>query len=236
MRTSVERVRTLLLKGEIELLGLLPRASNYTFAVRVKDAELETIAVYKPQAGERPLWDFPGGTLYQREIAAYEVSEALGWNLIPPTVEREGPHGVGSLQLFIDAEPAEHYLSLMPARAEVFRRVAALDLVINNADRKSGHCLLEKGSAHIWVVDHGVTFHHEMKLRTVIWEFAGEELSPELRSDLGALRDAAIRTRLRSLLSEAECAAFEGRLETLVELGHFPDPPQDRRPYPWPPI
>lgn len=237
MRASAERVLSLLAAGEIEVLGLIPRASNYTFAVKVADGELETIAVYKPQAGETPLWDFPDGTLYRREVAAHEVSDALGWNVVPPTIVREGPHGVGSLQMFVDAEPGEHYMSLMPSHAGVFRRVAAFDVVINNADRKSGHCLLERETGHVWVIDHGVCFHEQPKLRTVIWDFAGEPLPDEILAGLERVRaDAELFERLGALLAPKEIAAMRARVEALIALGRFPDPPEDRRPYPWPPV
>lgn len=232
---AAERVRGLLAYGEIDVLGLLPNASNYTFAATVTDDDLRAVAVYKPRAGERPLWDFPDGTLYRREVAAYVVSEALGWGFVPPTVVRDdAPHGVGSMQLFIDADPEEHYLSLMPARADVFRRVAAFDICINNADRKSSHCLLERETSRVWLVDHGVSFHAEEKLRTFIWEFAGESLPAEVIAALA--RAPEVAPLLDGLLEAEEIAAFVARADALRALGHFPDPPEDRRPYPWPPI
>jgi uncharacterized repeat protein (TIGR03843 family) len=237
---TAERAEELLAAGTIEVLGLLPGASNYTFAVSVNDGEIAAFAVYKPQKGEYPLWDFPDGTLYKREIAAYLVSQATGWNLVPPTIAREGDHGIGSLQLYIDHDPEQHYLTLMPARAEDFKRVAAFDVVINNADRKSGHCLLQRGSLRLWYVDHGVSFHEEEKLRTVIWDFAGEPLGDEILAGLQALHSALksdeLRDRLKGLLEDTEIVAMELRLRALLDAGVFPDPPEDRRPYPWPPV
>lgn len=232
MQLTAERVKQLMREGEVEILGLLPGASNYTFAVTVADPELKLVAVYKPQAGETPLWDFPDGTLYRREIAAYELSEAFGWSLVPPTVEREGPEGIGSMQLYIEHDPEQHYFTLMPKHADAFRRVALLDHVMNNADRKGGHCLLEKASSRIWVVDHGVCFHADPKLRTVIWDFAGEPIPVELlidleRADLGVLRPW--------LTAYERDVAMKRRTE-LLSGGVFPDPPEDRRSYPWPPV
>jgi len=232
VQLTAERVKQLLRDGAVEVLGLLPGASNYTFAVTVADPELKLVAVYKPQAGETPLWDFPDGTLYRREIAAYELSEALGWSLVPPTVEREGPEGIGSMQLYIEHDPEQHYFTLMPEHAMAFRRVALLDVVMNNADRKGGHCLLEKTSGRIWVVDHGVCFHSDPKLRTVIWDFAGEPIPMEMlvdleRADLGVLRP---------WLTTYELDTATKRRAELLSARAFPDPPEDRRSYPWPPV
>lgn len=217
-----------LVTGAIEVLGRFTDASNYAFLVRAG----QTRAVYKPRDGENPLWDFPDGTLYRREVAAYRVSEALGWGVVPETVVRDdAPFGPGSLQRFIDADLEEHYLTLMPARADEFRRVALFDLVVNNADRKSGSCLLEKGSGVIYAVDHGVCFHADEKLRTVIWDFAGEPIPAPLLDDL-----AALDVDLADLLEADEAAAVRVRAQLLVSAAAFPDPPTDRRPYPWPPI
>ena len=152
---------------ELELLGLLPRSSNYTFLVRVGDPDDRLLAVYKPIAGETPLWDFPEGTLGRREVAAFLVAESLGWPWVPPTVLREGPHGEGSVQLFVEFDPARHYFTMREEREDEFRRIALFDAVVNNADRKSGHCLYSTDD-RIFVIDHGVCFHDEPKLRTVI--------------------------------------------------------------------
>ena len=232
MQLTAERVKTLLREGDVEILGLLPGASNYTFAVTVADPELKVVAVYKPQAGETPLWDFADGTLWRREIAAYELSEALGWSLVPPTVERDGPEGIGSMQLYIEHDPEQHYFTLMPEHAATFMRVALLDHVMNNADRKAGHCLLEMSSKRVWVVDHVVCFHADPKLRTVIWDFAGEPIPVELlieleRADLGVLRP---------WLTAYELDVAMKRRTELLAARAFPAPPEDRRAYPWPPV
>ena len=232
MRLTADRVKTLLRDGEVEVLGLLPGASNYTFAVTVADADLKVVGVYKPRAGETPLWDFPDGTLYRREIAAYELSEVIGWSLVPPTVEREGPEGIGSMQLYIDHDPELHYFTLMPAQAATFRRVALFDHIMNNADRKAGHCLLDREGGRIWVVDHGVCFHPDPKLRTVIWDFAGETIPEDLAADL-ARADLSVLERWLTVYEVETCRA---RLDELLGVGMFPDPPEDRRAYPWPPV
>ncbi|MFN2526684.1 MAG: SCO1664 family protein, partial [Actinomycetota bacterium] len=169
----------LLATGDVEVLGRLPYSSNYTFLARVTGPSSERLAVYKPRQGETPLWDFRQGTLAARELAAFRVSEAAGWGIVPPTVLRsDAPLGEGSLQVFIEHDPDRHYFALMEERREEFARFAAFDVVVNNADRKAGH-VLEDGSGRLWGVDHGVTFHVEPKLRTVIWAFAGESLGDQ---------------------------------------------------------
>src|SRR5712691_10814787 len=164
----------------------MPNASNYTFLSEVADPERTVLAVYKPRDGETPLWDFPEGTLCRREVAAYVLSRSLGWPSIPPTVLREGPHGPGSVQQFIRFDPTEHFFTLRETRLDDFRAVAAFDVVVNNADRKGGHCLLGEDGT-IWLIDHGVCFAVEPKLRTVIWDFAGDPLPESLCRDLGRL-------------------------------------------------
>ena len=234
-----ERVAALLGRGTIEPVGLLPGASNETFLCTIADGEIETYVVYKPRDGETPLWDFPDGTLYRREMAAAVVSRALGWDFVPPTVVRDGPFGVGMVQLFVDHEPSEHYLTLEAAHREVFRRVAAFDVVINNADRKSGHCLLQRETGRIFVVDHGVTFHTQPKLRTVIWDYAGERLPADVKADLvrfGAeLAAGAVRDALDELLAPDEVDAVRARTAGLVRHAGYPHPGPGH-PYPWPPV
>src|SRR5258708_35441861 len=159
----------------MQVIGLLPYSSNRTFLVRLddQDSETGTLAVYKPALGERPLHDFPDETLYKREVAAYELSQALGWDLVPPTVTRiEAPLGPGSLQLFIDHDPSQHYFTLLHENQAFFQPLPTFAILCNNADRKSGHCLLD-AQGRIWAVDHGLTFNTAPKLRTVIWDFAG---------------------------------------------------------------
>lgn len=230
-----EQTLDVLQTGEIEVLGLLPYSSNYTFLARVVP---ETLAVYKPRRGERPLWDFPHGSLAGREAAAYLVSEAAGWHIVPPTVLRQdAPLGPGSLQLFVEHDPERHYFTLMEERAEELVAFAAFDVVINNADRKSGH-VIEDGNGRLWAVDHGVTFHLEDKLRTVIWAYAGLPLDPETTGRLeilgAALADPGeLGGRLEELLTPDEVAATLARTEALLIEGRFPPPPADR-PLPWP--
>jgi uncharacterized repeat protein (TIGR03843 family) len=230
----------LLEEGEIEILGLMPRASNYTFLARIGNTSGEqTLAVYKPERGEAPLWDFPAGTLHRREIAAFRVARALGWPWVPPTVLRDGPEGPGSVQLFIPFDPEEHYFTLAERMPDEFRRVALFDAVVNNADRKSGHCLMAE-SGRVFLIDHGVCFHVAPKLRTVIWDFAGDEIPEVMLDDLmGAERElapgGALNAELAELLDGEEVAASHRRTAELVEHGRFPEPGSER-PYPWPPV
>lgn len=235
---SVDEALPLLAGGEMEVLGLMPRASNYTFLAEIAQGERATLAVYKPRSGETPLWDFPDGTLCKREVAAFEVARALGWPAVPPTVLRRGPHGLGSVQLFVDAEPQEHYFTLVERDPEPFRSVAAFDVVINNADRKGGHCLLGPDGT-VWLVDHGVCFSAQPKLRTVIWDFAGQAVPPALREDLrrvaGALRSGPLHETLAGLLAPAEVEAAARRADRLADRGSFPEPGNGRA-YPWPPL
>ncbi|HEX6400845.1 MAG TPA: SCO1664 family protein [Actinomycetota bacterium] len=228
-----------LLSGELEVLGLLPNASNGTFLARARLGDDETLAVYKPRAGEAPLWDFPDGTLGSREVAAYVVARSLGWPLVPPTVLRDGPYGVGSVQRFVRFDPDEHYFTLLDRFPDEFVRIAAFDLVVNNADRKAGHCLLgEDGRIH--VIDHGVCFSPESKLRTVIWDLAGEPIPTDLRRDVRRLaldaRSGPVRDELSALLAEDEVEALVERAGETAALDRLPQPDTDRRPFPWPPI
>ncbi len=240
--------------GTMEIEGLLPWSSNYAFLVRICEAADDLRAVYKPSRGERPLWDFPTGTLSSREYAAFLISDALDWHLVPPTVIRDGEHGSGTVQLFIEHDPDQHYFSLegQPIFRHALQKMVLLDAVINNADRKGGHVIIEENREledaagagapdRLWGIDHGICFHEEYKLRTVIWEFAGMEISPILLSDLERLnerlfvQDGALRTQLQPLLSDREIAACEKRLQTLVRRRIFPNPGPGRH-YPWPPV
>lgn len=223
---------SLLAQGELEIKGRMPWSSNGTFLVGLCRGEATGDAVYKPLRGERPLWDFPPG-LYRREVAAFRLSEALGWGIVPATVLRhEAPLGQGSLQLFVEADFSQHYFTLLKSEEhhDQLRRMAVFDLLANNADRKSGHCLLGP-SGHIWGIDHGVCFHSQPKLRTVIWDFAGEPLDQALRADIS--RVAADPPPLDDLLSPAEVTAFARRTSAVARLACLPDPGPER-PYPWP--
>ncbi|TMF30614.1 MAG: SCO1664 family protein [Chloroflexi bacterium] len=218
----------LLREGRINARGLMPDCSNYTYLAQVRgDHGTETLAVYKPAPGETPLDDFPDGTLGKREVAAYLVSAALNWQVVPFTVYRDdGPMGPGSLQQFIVADLREHYFSLMPARALDFRRLAAFDVIVNNADRKSGHCLLD-GEGHVWGVDNGLTFHTLPKLRTVIWGQDARQFASELAGTAGWVR------ALKQLISAAELRALAQRARRFADEGRYPEP-TSRWAYPWP--
>lgn len=236
---TVDQVLDVLNQGEIEEQGMLPWSSNYTFLVTVSQDDVSLPAVYKPRRGERPLWDFPQGTLCQRERAAYLVSEALGWLIVPPTVLRTGPRGFGSVQFYIDCDQEEHYFTFREQHRDEAQRIALFDLVVNNADRKAGHCL--RGyDGRIWAIDHGITFHTEPKLRTVIWDFAGEPIPAEALDDLRQFQaklkpGQPLREALADLLSTAELRAADRRLESLITSGMFPDPGPGRH-IPWPPV
>jgi uncharacterized repeat protein (TIGR03843 family) len=231
-------IRSLLAGGELRTVGLLPRASNYTFLAEVTDGSRTAPVVYKPRGGESPLWDFPPGTLCNREVAAYLVAEALGWPGVPTTVLRDGPLGEGSVQLFVRAEPGEHYFTLRDRFAHEFRRVAAFDVVAGNGDRKAGHCLLA-ADGRIWVVDHGLCFSVDPWLRTVIWDFAGEPVSPEVAGDLGRvaaeLRAGPLRAALSDLLDGTEIDAAAERAGALAAVGTLPRPGPGRS-LPWPAV
>jgi len=235
---SSERVLAILEHGSFETVGLLPYSSNYAFLATARHDGVELKAVYKPRRGERPLWDFPPGTLAAREYAAYLISEAGEWGVVPPTVLRaSAPMGEGSVQVFIDHDPNRHYFVLAEERPHDFPALAAFDIVINNADRKAGH-VIEDAAGRLWAVDHGLSFNVEDKLRTVIWEFAGDPLESELVEQLRALRDKLLDSdglggELGTLLSEEEAAATLHRTESLIEAGRFPVPESEYR-LPWP--
>ena len=222
---------TILQRGEIELLGRMPYSSNATFLTRVVDGETAVNGIYKPAKGERPLWDFPPG-LYRREIAAYELSEELGWGVVPPTLERCGPHGTGSIPLFIDADFDQHHFTLVkdPKNHPTLRKLCVLDLLANNTDRKSGHCLLSKWGS-IYGIDHGLCFSAEFKLRTVIWEFANQLIEQDLISDIQRLT-RSIPPAVSSLLSQDETDSLLERAQWLTEARVYPE--DDGYGWPWP--
>jgi uncharacterized repeat protein (TIGR03843 family) len=221
----------LLTEGHLEIEGRMPNSSNATFLMAVGDDG--TQGIYKPLTGERPLWDFEPG-LYKREVAAYRLSEALGYDIIPPTVVREGPLGEGSLQLFINHDPSLHYFVFLDSRPELhdqLRKMAVFDIVANNTDRKGGHVLVDEHD-HLWGIDHGVCFSDEFKLRTVIWDFAGDDISEELLAPLEVLMND-VPTNLASLLTDDEIDAMLERTEWLLTNRVFPAP-ESRYQYPWP--
>lgn len=231
-----------LASAELTPRGFLANASNHTLLVHVGEPADGVAAIYKPREGERPLWDFPRGTLCQREVAAYEVSVALGWGLVPPTTLRDGPLGQGSVQLFVPHDPARHYFVLVEEghHLEALTRMATFDLLINNADRKASHVLLSEEDGRILGVDHGVAFHALPKLRTVIWDLGSAPIQPSWRADLARLAAQVdrgpLRERLRPLLDEDEVVALAERARLLAERERLPTVAADRRPYPWPPL
>ncbi len=262
-------VLDLLAKGELTVLGRIEEASNAALYCSVTYRGRQAHCVYKPVAGERPLWDFPDGTLAQREVAAYEVSEATGWSLVPPTVLRQGPYGEGMCQLWIepgtddatdpllalveDEEPGEGWKAiglaevgegrtalLVHADDERLRRLAVLDAVINNGDRKGGH-LLPAPEGRLYAIDHGVTFNVDDKLRTLLWGWAGEPLTEETLQVLARLEErlagaGALATRLAELLTAAETEAVRSRIRELRRTGRHPEPSGQWPPIPWPPV
>ncbi len=229
---------------EVELLGVLRRSSNYTFLASLGDDSTppddRLLAVYKPARGESPLWDFPDGTLYRREVAAYLLARALGWPRIPPTVVREeAPHGVGAMQLFIEADQARNYLNDDGQPARVWLEVSLFDVITNNADRKAGHCLIDAGE-RAWVIDHGLTFHVETKLRTVIWDYAGSSVPRALKADLSRvcedLESGELGAQLSELISRRELRVLRQRVEGATGAGwRFPHPSSSWS-VPWPPV
>jgi uncharacterized repeat protein (TIGR03843 family) len=226
--------RPLLDRGAIEILGRMPWSSNGTYLVELSHGDDSDRAIYKPHRGERPLWDFPDG-LYRREVASWELSDHLGWHLVPRTVVRDdAPHGTGSLQAFVDTDLQQHYFTLLADEAlhPQFRRLAAFDIVTNNTDRKSGHCLLGTDGS-IWAIDNGLSFHAQFKLRTVIWEFAGHPLDDDVLADLEALTDDGLPDRVACLLGVFERDAVLTRARALLRAGCLPADPSGQR-YPWP--
>jgi len=237
---SAEVLHTALQQGELELKGQFMLGSNYTFLVTVHYDGCEYPAVYKPSKGEQPLWDFPESTLALREVAAYLVSEALGFHFVPYTTLRaEVPlYGSGSLQQYIDYDPEYHYFNFNDEDKARLRPVAFFDLLVNNADRKGSHVFFEKDTNKLWVIDHGICFHEMDKLRTVIWDFAGQPIPDELCATLDVLlsRNSSVLTDLQPYLSPIEISALTARAQRLLAAKVFPRLPRDRRVYPYPPV
>jgi uncharacterized repeat protein (TIGR03843 family) len=229
----------LLRDGKLDVAGRLVEATNMTLYCSIRLREHVASCVYKPVRGERPLWDFPDGTLAAREVAAYEVAAATGWRIVPPTVYRDGPFGAGMVQLWIDADPEVDLAALIRGRNPALRRMAVFDAVVNNADRKGGH-LLPLPDGHIYGVDHGVCFSAEDKLRTVLWQWRGKPLPRDAVRVLAALEREIERgrlgRRLRELLTTAEVEATWDRVRRLLHTGVHPQPSEDWPAIPWPPI
>ena len=220
-------VETILMSGDLVSAKAIPWGSNYSFVVALGRASVpECLAVYKPRQGEIPLWDFPDGTLFKREYAAYRVSLALGMRFIPPVVIREGPHGIGTFQLFVEQDEAVEYYSFRDQHADELRAISLFDFVTNNADRKAGHCFKCR-DGQIWGIDHGLTFNVVPKLRTVIWDFCGQLLPDELATTVLELatspeKSNALRSELGDLLHPSEIDAFFARLERIADRCEFP--------------
>ncbi len=237
--SSAGEILEMLATAEISGIGLHPEGSNYVFVVNLDrgDGADPLLGIYKPMRGERPLRDFPRGTLYRRECASYVLGAALGWPRIPPTVVREGPHGIGSVQLYIDADRSQNYFTMRDDDLVRLAPIAAFDQLVNNADRKGGACLRDR-QGRIWAIDQGLTFNPYARLRTVMWEFSGEPWPDALVDDLRAVSPSlapakALGKRLRELLSNDEVEALQHRLDGIVERPCFPvlDPQLN---VPWP--
>lgn len=242
MTTGVDfrQAEELLLESEFVECRPLWYSSNYVYLARLcASGGRPFAAVYKPRRGENPLWDFPDGTLYRREVAAYRLSQLLGWTFIPPTVVREGPEGVGALQIFVDHDQSSHFFQQRedPALVPQLQRMAVFDFVANNADRKGGHCLLDE-QGRIWGIDHGLCFHYQYKMRTVMWDWAEQPIPDQWLSDIRAAgaaldSDDECARALLELLDDVEAAALLGRVEALLETRSFPKPGPHRS-HPWP--
>jgi uncharacterized repeat protein (TIGR03843 family) len=234
-RPPIDTPRALLLleQGVIDVLGRMPYSSNATFLVDICHDGLPAQAIYKPHRGERPLWDFPSG-LYQREAGAFDLSEAMGWCLVPPTIVRDGPLGEGSVQLFVPAHFDQHYFTLreVDEHVRVLQQLCIFDIISNNTDRKSGHVLLGEDQ-RIWAIDNGLSFHAEFKLRTVIWDWAGEPVPAAIVEDVIRLLDTGLPAALADRLDPFERDAVLARSRAVVRDGHFPVDHTGRR-YPWP--
>jgi uncharacterized repeat protein (TIGR03843 family) len=233
------QITEVLVRGDLEIVGRMRYSSNGTFFVRACADGVEVPAVYKPRRGERPLWDFPDGTLYRREVATCVLSDALGWGIVPVTVVRhDGPLGEGALQRFVEHDPEEHYFTLLADHEDRFREFAVLDILANNTDRKGGHCLRDLANDLVLGIDHGLTFHPVWKLRTVIWDFADEPIPEPLLDDVRRVaHDAehgALAEALAALLSPPELAALAVRAAELLRDGHFPAPEPGYHSVPWP--
>ena len=221
--------------GNLELKGQFVLGSNYTFLVDVHYQGTTLPAVYKPTRGEQPLWDFEENTLALREVAAYVVSEQLGFHFVPFTTLRDdGPYGAGSLQQFIQYDPEYHYFNFTSEDRDLLRPVVLFDLLVNNADRKGSHVFFENDTHKLFAIDHGICFHEEHKLRTVLWDFAGQAIPDELLAPLSST--GSWSTLFEPYLSPREISALLLRAEELCETKVFPRPLQGRRAYPYPPI
>jgi hypothetical protein len=228
----------LLVEGVIDLEGRMLDASNVTLVGTIRTGSLAAECVYKPVAGERPLWDFPDGTLAGREISAFLVSEATGWDVVPPTVLREGPFGPGMVQLWMDGDPAVDLAAFVRRDDPALRRMAVFDAVVNNADRKGGH-IIPMPDGHVYGVDHGICFSVDPKLRTLLWRWAGKPLTAEALEVLERLADElrdALGEQLHEHLTRSEVRCTQRRVAELLRTGRHPEPSGEWPALPWPPF
>ena len=235
-----EELLDIMTNGDLRVDGRLAWGSNYTLFGHACQGEDELTIVYKPRRGERPLWDFPSGTLCSRERAAWLISDAANWNIVPLTILREGPYGWGSVQIFVEHDPEIHYFNFEGEEkfADQLQSIVLFDWITNNADRKGGHVLMDNDE-RLWAIDHGICFHVEYKLRSVIWEFAGEEISAEKQTTLVQLQQeiaaGPVHDELQNLLDSEEIEIMQRRLQLLLDAGVYPEPGPGRH-YPWPPV
>jgi uncharacterized repeat protein (TIGR03843 family) len=230
-----EQLKAAIQCGTYEIKGQFTFGSNYTFLVSVQHEGSEYAAVYKPLRGEQPLWDFPENTLAGREVAAYLVSEYLGFHIVPFTTLREdGPFGAGSLQQYIDYDAEYHYFSFSEEDRQRLKPVVFFDLLCNNADRKGSHVFFEKDTHQLYAIDHGICFHEEDKLRSVLWDFSGQKIPETLLATLPGIE--GLLPSLEPYLSPRERLALCVRAESIRKRGVFPRQPRDRRAMPWPPL
>ena len=235
---DVAEALELLRTGRMSIEGRLVDASNTTLYCSLAGAGVTAACVYKPVRGERPLWDFPDGTLAEREVAAYVVSTALGWNVVPPTVLRDGPYGEGMVQLWMDGDETVDLTRLVRDDLPPLRRMVLFDAIVNNADRKGGH-LIPMPGGHVYGVDHGVSFHQQDKLRTVLWSWAGDPLpddAVDALSEFRALLEGQLDDALSALLTRREVAAVRRRVDRLLSRRVYPEPSGDWPAIPWPPF
>lgn len=245
MDTNTKLALDILQNGNIIVKGEFLWGSNYTFLAQIEHNGNEIPGVYKPIKGERPLWDFPAASLCKREIAAFLVSEALGWRFVPPTVYRkDAPLGSGSLQLFVEHDPEYHYFNFTSNDLNRLKPVVLFDIIINNADRKGSHVLIDPED-RLWLIDHGVCFHVENKLRSVIWDFVGMPIPDEFCVDIenfincfgkAGEQQTQFERELNEYLSRSEIKSMQRRAKNLIQSGRFPPPDPYRRPFPWPQI
>ena len=235
MVAASDNLQQILTLGDLELKGQFTLGSNYTFLVEVDYQGSTVQAVYKPSKGEQPLWDFPENTLAGREVAAYLISEALGFHIVPFTTLRDdGPYGAGSLQQYIDYDPEHHYFSFSEEDKQLLKPIVLFDMLCNNADRKGSHVFFENGTHKLYAIDHGICFHEDDKLRTVLWDFSGQKIPQDLLACLSLRR--GLLTDLERYLSPREISALRARADLIVKKGVFPRQPRDRRAMPWPPL